>query len=82
MKKLPVLIVLLVFGLSFLGASSAFGGSQRLSTTAEYYYLEEPGTPGNNCYIEVLIKKHNMLKKDGGNCNVDDELKDKALMGL
>lgn len=62
MKKLLVLIVLLVFGLSFVGASSAFG--EKIE-----YYLEEPGEPNNRCYVDVHISPHFRLQKVGGNCS-------------
>jgi hypothetical protein len=71
MKKLPVLIVLLVFGLSFIGASSAFGQSDRLPDWPETYYLEEPNTPTNDCYVKVVIKKNSLLEKINGRCEVD-----------
>jgi hypothetical protein len=67
MKKLPVLIVLLVFGLSFVGASSAFGEAHKISD--EYYYLVEPGHPNNTCWVEVRIRPNTMLKIVGGNCD-------------
>ena len=75
MKKLLVLIVLLVFGLSFLVANSA-ARPVRVSVTD--YYLVEPSVTTNTCQVEVY-QSHNLsphatsdpvfrLKIVGGNC--------------
>ena len=67
MKKLPVLIVLLVFGISFVGASSAFGEPKEVSKIE--YYLVDPNAPEECfCYVEVYISPKFKLNIVGGNC--------------
>ena len=67
MKKLPVLIVLLVFGISFVGASSAFGEPKEVSKIE--YYLVDPNAPEEFfCYVEVYISPKFKLNIVGGNC--------------
>jgi hypothetical protein len=67
MKKLLVLIVLLVFGLSFLGASSSFGQPKEVSKIE--YYLVDPLAPDEkDCYVEVYTSPNFKLRKVGGNC--------------
>ena len=70
MKKLPVLIVLLVFGISFVGASSAFGEPKEVSKIE--YYLEDPGDTEDYCYVEVYISPKFKLNIVDGNCKLQD----------
>ena len=72
MKKLPVLIILLVFGLSFVGVSNTFGEATELRP--DLWRLKEPGTPKNNCLVMVHVitpvpdPPDNILTVIGGTC--------------
>jgi hypothetical protein len=67
MKKLPVLIVLLVVVLSFIGASSIFGKSKKTGVVSTYSYeLEDPEstTTTNKCVVFVKTTDNKDNKDD------------------
>jgi hypothetical protein len=72
MKKLLVLIILLVFGLSFVGVSNTFGEAVELAPSL--WRLTEPNIPSNNCLVVVQVFNPipeppvNILTVIGGTC--------------